>query len=56
MVSDGLIMTSVPPPASLTYNRVITTFVAPEAGLFLVRVGNCNVSLSTQSGGEVGVG
>ena len=55
-MSDGLIMTSVPLPAFLTYNCVIPTFVAPEAGLLLVRVGDCNVSLTTQSGGKVGVG
>jgi len=55
-VSDGSIMTSVLSPAFPTYDRVIPTFVAPEARLLLVRVGNCNVSLSTQSDGKMGVG
>lgn len=55
-MSDGLIMTRVPLPCISTYNRVITTSVAPEAGLLLVRVGDCNVSLATQSGWKVGVG
>lgn len=54
-VSDGLIMTRTPLPCISTYNCVITTSVAPEAGLLFVRVGDCSVSLATQGSWKVGV-
>jgi hypothetical protein len=50
------IMTTRFPFTSLTHDRVVTTFVAPEAGLLLVRVGDCDIPLTTQGGGKVSVG